>query len=57
MFSAHVGVRQELVDAGSRVTIGEACERRGQPGVRVDAGQLAVLDQRGDHCPVVAALV
>jgi hypothetical protein len=25
--------------------------------VRVDAGQLAVLDERGDHRPVVAAFV
>ena len=39
------------------MTIGELGERLGQPGVRVDAGDLAVLDQRGDNRPVVAALV
>lgn len=32
-------------------------ERLGQPCVRVDAGDLAVFDQRGDNRPVVAALV
>lgn len=40
---------QELVDPRSCVTIGETGERRGQPGVRIDAGELAVLNQRGDH--------
>lgn len=53
MFSAHVSVRQELVDPRYRVAIGEAVERRGQAGVRVDASELAVLDERGDHRPVV----
>jgi len=54
---AHVSVRQELVDPRCGVTIGETGERRGQPGVRVDPSEFAVLDQRGDHRPVVAALV
>ena len=57
MFSAHVSVGQELVDPRCGVTIGKAGERRGHPGVRVDAGEFAVLDQRGDHRPVVTALV
>ena len=35
----------------------EAGERGGEPGLRVDAVQLAGLDQRSDHRPVVAALV
>ena len=39
------------------MTTGKLGERFGQPGVRVDASDLAVLDQRGDDCPVVAALV
>ena len=57
MFSAHVRVGQELVDPRCWVTIGEVCERYSQPGLRVDAGELAVLDERGDHCPVVAAFI
>jgi len=57
VFSGHVCVWQELVDAGRGVTIGETGERRGQPCVRVDAGEFAVFDERGDHRPVVAALV
>lgn len=39
------------------MAIGEASQRSGQPGVRIDAGELAVFDERGDHRPVVAALV
>lgn len=39
--------RQELVDPRYGVTMGEAVERRGRPDVRVDAGKLAVLDERG----------
>ena len=39
------------------MTIGEPGERLGQPALRVDAGELAVLDERGDHRPVVTAFV
>src|SRR5215210_3379669 len=39
------------------MTIGEPDERFGQPIVRVDAVQLAALDEGGDHRPVVAAFV
>lgn len=39
------------------MTIGELDEGVGQPFVRVDVGDLAVLDQCGDDCPVVAAFV
>ena len=39
------------------MTIGESDERCGQPIVRVDAVQLAALDEGGDHRPVVAAFV
>ena len=39
------------------MAVGKAGQRLGQPGVRVDAGELAVLDERGDNCPVVAAFV
>ena len=57
MSSAHASVGQELVDPGCGVAIGEACERCGQLCVRVDAGELAIFDQRGDHHAVVAAFV
>ena len=39
------------------MTVGEFGKGAGQPVMRVDAGELAVLDQRRDHRPVVAALV
>lgn len=39
------------------MTMGEFGERLGEPGMRVDADHLAVLDERGDHRPVVAAFV
>ena len=52
-----MSVGQELVDPRNGVAIGEASERRGQPWVPVDAGQLAVFDERGDHRSVVASLV
>lgn len=38
------------------MTVGEFGEGAGQPVVRVDAAELAVLDQRRDHRPVIAAL-
>lgn len=57
MFSAHVDPGHEAADAVCWMTIGELGERLGQPCVRVDAGNLAVLDQRGDDSPVVAAFV
>ena len=57
MFSAHGGPGHEFADAFCWVTVGELGERFGQPGVRVDAAKLAVLDEGRDHRPVVAALV
>ena len=48
---------QEIVDAVGGVTVGQFGERLGQPCVWVDAGELAVLDECGDHRPVVAAFV
>ncbi len=53
----NVEPRHEVADAVCGMTIRELGERLGQPGVWVDAGDLAVLDQRGDDRPVVAALV
>ena len=49
--------RHEFADAVGGVTVGKASERFSQPDMRVDAGQLAVLDERGDRSPVVAAFV
>jgi hypothetical protein len=47
-------VGQELVNAGRGVTIGEACERRGQPCVRVDACELDTRkNPRFEGCPVI----
>ena len=57
MFSAHFGPGHEVTDTVCGITIGEFGERVGQPSMRVDAGDLAVLDQRGDDGPVIAALV
>ena len=57
MFSGHGGPGHEFGDAVGRVTIGQRDECPGEPLVRVDAGELAVLDERGDHRPVVAAFV
>lgn len=37
--------------------IGKSGEGSGQPFVRVDLIELAALDERGDHRPVVAALI
>lgn len=39
------------------MTRGQFAERFGQPIVRVDARDLAVLDERGDDRPVVAAFI
>lgn len=46
-----------MADAVCGMTIGKLGERLGQPDVRVDAGNLAVLDQRSGDRPVVATLV
>ena len=39
------------------MTRSQLTERFGQPGVRIDTGYLAVLDERGDDRPVVAAFI
>lgn len=57
MFSAHVGPGHEVTVTVRGIAVGELGERVGQPAMRVDAGDFAVLDQRGDDRPVVAALV
>ena len=57
MFSAHGDPGHEFADAVGRMTVGEPGERFGQPLMRVDGVELAALDERGDHRPVVAAFV
>ena len=39
------------------MTAGQFFESLREPGLWVDAAQLAVFYERGDHCPVVAAFV
>ena len=51
--SAHGGPRHELADAVGWVPVGQPGECFGQPCVRIDAGERAVFDERGDHRPVV----
>lgn len=57
LFSAHVGRGHEISNVIRGVTIGEFAERLGHPVVWVHAAGLAVFNKRGDHRPVVAALV
>ena len=57
MFSAHVGPWHEFADLVCGVTICKRGECLREPGVRIDAGDFAVFDQRGDDRPVVAAFV
>ena len=39
------------------MAVDDACEHVGEIGLRIDAVQLAGLDQRGDHGPVLAAAI
>lgn len=57
MFSGHGGPGHEIADAVSGVTVSEAGERLSQPLMGVDAADLAIFDERGDHRPVVATFV
>ena len=57
MFSGHGGPGGEIADGAGGVTIGELGECFTQPCMRIDAGDIAVLNERGDHRPVVAAFV
>ncbi len=49
MFSGHGGPRHEFANAVGGITVREPGERFGQPGVRVDAGELAVLCRAADY--------
>ena len=65
MFSGHglevgsggIGPGQELVDAAVGVAVDDAGDDVGEVGVRLDADELAGLDQRGDDRPVLGAAV
>ena len=57
MFSGHGSPRHEFADAGRRMTGGQFFERLRQPGVRIDAAELAVFDERGDHSTIAIAFV
>jgi hypothetical protein len=39
------------------MAVDDPCERVGEVGVRIDAAELAGLDQRGDDRPIVAAAI
>ena len=57
MFSGHGSPGHEFADAVRRMAVGQFFERLGQPGMRIDAAQLAVFDERGDYRPVIATFV
>ena len=57
MFSGHGGPWHEFADAVGQMTIGQFGEGFGQPGVRVDAAEFTIFDQRSNHRPITAAFV
>jgi hypothetical protein len=57
VFSAHVDPGNELADAVGEMAVGQFGEGFGQPRVRVDAAKFAVLDEGGDHRPVISTFV
>lgn len=57
MFLSHGRPGHELSEPVGWVVVGEGDEGSSEPVVRVDAGQLAVLDEGGDHRSVVAAFI
>src|SRR3546814_12673786 len=57
LFRSYDGPWHEITDAVGGITVGEAGEGFGQPLEGVDGAELATFDERGDHRPVVAALV
>ena len=52
-----VGPGQKFVDAGLRMAVDDPGEDVGEVGLRVDAVELAGLDERGDDGPVLSAAV
>jgi hypothetical protein len=65
MFSGHglerlggcVGPGEQIVDGAVEVAVDDPGDDVGEINVRVDAAEFAVLDQRGDDGPVVAAAI
>src|SRR6266849_3533922 len=65
MFSGHVfegcgggiGPRQQVVEAAVGVSVDDFRDGLGEIGVRFDIGELAGLDQRGDHSPMLGTSV
>jgi hypothetical protein len=46
--------RHEFADASLRPTVDEARQRIGEVGLRIDAVELAGLDQRGEPRPILS---
>ena len=57
MFSGHGSPWYDFAHAVRRLAAGQFFERLRLPSMWIDAAELAVFDERGDHRPVVAALV
>ena len=57
MFLGHVCPGQQVVDAAVGVAVDKAGQHVGDVGLGLDVVQLAGLDQRSDHGPVLAAAV
>ncbi len=65
MFSGHgfegvgggIGPRQQVIDTAVRTIVDSPGDHGSEIGVRLDAGELAGLGQRGDHGPVLGASV
>jgi hypothetical protein len=51
------GPRQEVVDAAVGMTVDDFGDDVGEVGERIDTGEFASLDQRGDDRPMLAAAV
>jgi hypothetical protein len=52
-----VGPWQQLVEAAVGVSVDDLGDGLGEIGVRFDIGELAGLDQRGDHSPMLGTSV
>jgi hypothetical protein len=52
-----VGPRQKLVEAAIGMAVDDLRDGFGKVGVGIDFGELAGLDQRGDHSPMLGPSV
>ncbi len=55
MFAGHIGPWQQLIDAAVGVGVDQTAQHVGKVGVGLDSVELAGLDERGQHRPVLAA--